>query len=162
MSKEKNKINPYIVFIILLISVIILSYFFGYYNGRKNVALIDKYVFVNDVINDTIIVKTKPKLVRDSIIVKDTINNITYIDTIYIAKIDTTFPDSLYLSIDYYSPPINYFDIRYRLPKPKIITNIVDSKDNRFSISIGTGALFGSKGLDYGFYIGVSYNLIKF
>lgn len=153
MQKNQKNNGFYYLITLIVLALIIITFSFGYYLGFNKRQKFEKYVFVSDTI----------KIVKQGKIIK-ILDTIKISDTLYIppepnsyyAEIDTTFKDSLYLNVKYYHPT-NIFSVKYKLPNRMLVDK--PCEDSRFSLSIGGGLLFGSRGIDYGVYFGISYNL---
>lgn len=158
--------------IIVLFALLFISFWFNVYYvvKDKDVEIKEKITTVTkiDTIMDTVLVVKKENLVK---VIRDTLVNVEFIhDTVDTAKVVVDIPivqkeysdDSTYTAwVSGYRPSLDSINI-YR---KNISTNketVIKKKDiHRFGIGpvVYGGYNFGTKKLDYGVGIGVSYHI---
>ena len=159
---------------IVLFALLFISFGFNVYYvvKDKDVEIKEKITTVTktDTIRDTILVVKKEKVIN---VIRDTLVNVEFIrDTVDTAKVVADIPivqkeysdDSTYTAwVSGYRPSLDSINI-YR---KSVITNketIIKKKDiHRFGIGpvVYGGYNFGTKKLDYGVGIGVSYHILE-
>lgn len=157
---------------IVLFALLFISFWFNVYYvvKDKDVEIKEKITTVTkiDTIRDTVLVVKKEKVVK---VIRDTLVNVEFIrDTVDTAKVVADIPivqkeysdDSTYTAwVSGYRPSLDSISI-YR---KNISTNketVIKKKDiHRFGIGpvVYGGYSFGTKKLDYGVGIGVSYHI---
>ena len=157
---------------IVLFALLFISFGFNVYYAvkDKDVEIKEKITTVTkiDTIMDTVLVVKKEKVIK---VIRDTLVNVEFIrDTVDTAKVVADIPivqkeysdDSTYTAwVSGYRPSLDSINI-YR---KKISTNketVIKKKDiHRFGIGpvVYGGYNFGTKKLDYGVGIGVSYHI---
>lgn len=159
---------------IVLFALLFISFGFNVYYvvKDKDVEIKEKITTVTktDTIRDTILAVKKEKVIK---VIRDTLVNVEFIrDTVDTAKVVADIPivqkeysdDSTYTAwVSGYRPSLDSINI-YR---KSVITNketIIKKKDiHRFGIGpvVYGGYNFGTKKLDYGVGIGVSYHILE-
>lgn len=159
---------------IVLFSLLFISFGFNVYYvvKDKDVEIKEKITTVTkiDTIMDTVLVVKKEKVIK---VIRDTLVNVEFIrDTVDTAKVVADIPivqkeysdDSTYTAwVSGYRPSLDSINI-YR---KNISTNketVIKKKDiHRFGIGpvVYGGYNFGTKKLDYGVGIGVSYHILE-
>lgn len=149
-----KRINSIIIGVLILLAI---AFILGYQFGKSKSKIIEKDKIVEVIKNDTVVIeKIKPKKFyyykTDTLKLTELITDTIIIPSIpFVAEIDTTFRDNLYLNVKYISPPINSFDIKYKLPDCNLIR-----PESKFKISYGIGIFLGTKGIDGGVYLGLN------
>ena len=159
---------------IVLFTLLFISFGFNVYYAvkDKDVEIKEKITTVTkiDTIMDTVLVVKKEKVIK---VIRDTLVNVEFIrDTVDTAKVVVDIPivqkeysdDSTYTAwVSGYRPSLDSINI-YR---KNISTNketVIKKKDiHRFGIGpvVYGGYSFGTKKLDYGVGIGVSYHILE-
>lgn len=156
-----NKKNIYWLIGGIILTVLVWNFIIDRRQEVKVVSKTDTLTVIKTVNKPIEVVKWKSKL--DTIKIPQVVN---IHDTVWtsqiVASADTTFKkDSSSVSVKYFFPPLNYFDVKLNL-KEKIITNTItkevlkpDSFWDRFGYSIQGGFGYGLINKTFDCYIGV-------